>query len=494
MTKVTWFNHKIRRNLSLAFGLVFALFIYIFIPEITTGADGSIFILSHEGRVTLAMMCLMATWWILAVIPIYVTALIPLLILPITGNQSFYETTASYGHPIIFLALGGFILAAALERWDVHKKFANIILSITGNSPKRLVAGFMLASAILSMWISNTATAILMLPIALSVSHTNEKEKNKIDNFPACLLLGVCYACSIGGMSTLIGTTSNMFFAGYIESEMDHKISFIQWMIFSGPVAIIMLILSWWLLTHWLLPIGPEPSDKKHHSKYIQDSIPWTRNSIATLLVFLFVALSWMFMPLINLIPGLQHLTMYIMAIIGIFLLFIIPSTEKDQGLINWKTVHEKVPWGILLLIGGGLSLAKAFSKFSVTEYLVLQISDMSAFPLLFALMIIITLMVFLTEVTSNVASVTALTPIFAALGLSLGFDPILVVASITLAASCAFMLPIATPPNAVIFGSGRIQISQMIRAGFVLNIIAIIVITLWSYFLGPQLLFGNPN
>jgi len=201
------------------------------------------------------MMTIMAVWWVLEVVPIYVTALLPLLILPITGTQSFPDTAVSYGHSIIFLALGGFFLAAALERWDIHKKFANGVLSLVGNDPKRLIGGFMFASAVLSMWISNTAAAIIMLPIALSVIHAHDKDSGKPDNFAPCLLLAICYACSMGGMTTLIGTTTNMFFAGYMETVMGHEISFIRWMIFSGPVALIMLLLIWWLLTYILLPV-----------------------------------------------------------------------------------------------------------------------------------------------------------------------------------------------------------------------------------------------
>ncbi len=484
-------NPKTFRIFGFFLGLFLALLVYLFAPELAIGVDGDVHTLSQNGRIILMMMTIMAVWWVLEVIPIYVTALLPLLILPITGTQNFPDTAVSYGHSIIFLALGGFFLAAALERWDIHKKFANGVLSLVGNDPKRLIGGFMFASAVLSMWISNTAAAIIMLPIALSVIHAHDKESGKSDNFAPCLLLAICYACSMGGMTTLIGTTTNMFFAGYMETVMGHEISFIRWMAFSGPVALIMLLLIWWLLTYILLPVKSASPTKGRISNYLLDTIPWTRDSIATLLVFLLVALSWIAMPLINKIPGLQHLTMYIVAVIGILLLFSIPASSQPRGLLDWKTASGKIPWGVLLLIGGGLSLARAFSNFGVSEYLALQVSAISVLPLFFIFLAIITLMVFLTEVTSNVASVTALTPVFAAMAFSLGVNSTVILASITLAASCAFMLPVATPPNAVIFGSERVGMTQMVRAGFILNIVGIIVITVWSYFFGANILLN---
>jgi len=492
-------NPKTFQISGLVLGLFLALLVYIFAPAVATGIDGDVHALSQNGRIILMMMTIMAVWWVLEVVPIYVTALLPLLILPITGAQSFAHTAVSYGHSIIFLALGGFVLAAALEKWNIHKKFANGVLSLVGNDPKRLIGGFMFAAAVLSMWISNTAAAIIMLPIALSVIHADDKAPSVIDaddkdsghskNFAPCLLLAICYSCSMGGMTTLIGTTTNMFFAGYMETVLGHEISFTRWMLFSGPVALIMLFLIWWLLTYVLLPVKMVSSREDQRVSYLQEPIPWTRDSIVTLCVFLLVALSWICMPLINKIPGLQHLTMYIVAILGVVLLFSIPAASQPQGLLDWKTACEKIPWGVLLLIGGGLSLAKAFSNFGVSEYLALQVSGISVFPLIFIFLTIISLMVFLTEVTSNVASVTALTPVFAAMAFSLNIDSTVIVASITLAASCAFMLPVATPPNAVIFGSERIAMTQMVRTGFVLNIVGITVITLWCYFFGAAIL-----
>lgn len=464
-----------------------AALVFWLAPSTVSQPDGGIFHLSAKGRIVLSMMVLMALWWVLEVVPIYVTALLPLFILPITGIQSFGETSVSYGHKIIFLAFGGFVLAAALEKWDVHKHFARAVIAIFGQSPKRLIAGFMFASAILSMWISNTATAIIMLPIALSIIKSSDLEDSTSANFAPCLLLAICYACSMGGMTTLIGTTTNMFFAGYMESEIGREIGFLDWMLFSGPVAIIMLVIIWGLLTHVLLPIGKTGSTRLNIQ---MQTIPWTRDSIATLAVFIGTALAWVSLPLLQSLPGLQYLTMYTVAIFAVLVLFVVPAKmESERALLDWQYVRAKVPWGILILIGGGLALAKAFSQFGVSEYLALQVSGFLNFPLFFIFLIIVGLMVFLTEVTTNVASVTALTPVFAALAISLNVDPMIVLAAITLGASCAFMLPVATPPNAVIFGSERVSMAQMLRAGFVLNLVGIVVISFWVYFFGSRLL-----
>jgi len=466
------------RSIGLALGPVLALLMFTVTAADAPGPEAAQ--LSLSGRVVLAMMIWMATWWLLEAIPVAITALLPLLLLPISGVQKFGDVAVNYGHPIIFLALGGFALAAVVEKWQVHQIFANWILAIFGSSQRGLLTGFMLSSAFLSMWISNTATSIIMLPIALSLI---ARQTSNQKNFTPCLLLAICYACSMGGMTTLIGTTTNMFFAGYMQSEMGLEIGFLQWMMYSGPIALIMLGLIWLVLSYVIFPLTPRagmPTDSRHVEF---EAIKWNRDRLFTCAIFVAVALAWICLPLLRQIPGLKNLSMYIIAVIGLVLLFIIPAQSKPgQTLLDWPTANAKIPWGVLILIGGGLALAKAVSSFGVSEYLAFQVSSLNTLPVFLIFASIITLMVFLTELTSNVASATALTPVFASLAVALGLDPIFMIASITLAASCAFMLPVATPPNAVIFGSGEVKIQQMVKAGLVLNLSAILVISFWCY------------
>ncbi len=477
------------RRLGGVAGPLAALLILLLVPANQANAQD---VLSFEGRVVLAMASWMAIWWIFEIVPIQVTALLPLVLLPIMGVQSFQDTAQPYGHSIIFLALGGFLLAAGLEKWNLHRRFAAFVLSFCGGGPKQLVAGFMAASAILSMWISNTAAAIIMLPIALSVIRVEQQNSGVNKNLAPCLFLAIAYACSMGGMTTLVGTTTNMFFAGYMETEIGRPVSFAEWTMFAGPVAAVMLVLIWFLLAFVLLPVKSRLASDLSKAQPQEATESWSRGGILMLGVFVGVALTWAFLPILNRLPGLENLTMYVVSVVAIFLLFLIPASKTEPGaLMDWTTAREKVPWGILILIGGGLTLASAFSKFGVSAYLAYQISAVSALPLVVVMVVIVSLMIFLTEVTSNVASVTALTPVMAAMALGIGVEPAVLLVGVTMAASCAFMLPVATPPNAVVFGSNHVTIGQMVRAGFVLNIIAIGVVSLWTYFVG-NLMFGG--
>ena len=425
--------------------------------------------LGREGRIVLAMAVLMAVWWITEAIPIAVTALVPLLVLPLTDVQEFGAVSASYGHKIIFLALSGFLLATALQRWGVHRRIAALVLSRFGGSPGRLVAGFMAASFVLSMWISNTATAILMLPVALSLLGADEDH-----NLAPALLLGICYACSVGGMSTLVGTTTNLFFAGYAESSLARPIGFAEWTGFALPLAVGLGIAIWLVLTRWLFPV------RALSGAVASEALgAWSKPERRVALVFAATALAWMVLPLTT------PITMYQVGMIALFALFLLPSGTGEQ-LLDWPAARAGVPWGVLLLIGGGLALAKAFGTFGVSTFVAGIVTGAAGLPGWAALLLMVALMVFLTEMTSNVASVTALTPVFASIALPFGLSPMVVVAAITLAASCAFMLPVATPPNAVIYGSERVEMRQMVRAGLVLNGLAIGLVSLWVGLAGP--------
>ncbi|HMB72710.1 MAG TPA: DASS family sodium-coupled anion symporter [Gammaproteobacteria bacterium] len=475
-------------------GVVLSVLVYLLVPAEMVDAQGAASQLSPAGRIVLALMCLMAAWWIFEAIPIYVTALLPLLLLPVTGVQSFAETAVSYGHPIIFLAFSGFAIAAALEKWHVHRRIAIAIVSVAGQSPRRLIAALMLASALLSMWISNTATAILMLPVALSLIDSHDADAGASPNFAPCLLLAICYSCSMGGMTTLTGTTTNMFFAGYLDSELGRPVSFAAWMGFSGPIAVVMLAAIWFLLTFVLFPLRRARLGSGAAQMLEQQSVnePWTSGGLRTASVFVCVALCWFALPLLERVPGLQALDMYIVGTAGVLALFVVRSKGRDgEPLLDWGTARGRIPWGILLLIGGGLSLAAAFSRFGVSEFLALQVAELNQLPLAVVFLVVVALMVFLTEVTTNVASLTALTPVFASVAVSLRIEPAVVIALLAVAASCAFMLPVATPPNAIVFGSERIRIGQMARAGICFNVLAIVVITTWGYFFA-ETFFGD--
>ena len=436
----------------------------------TAGAE-----LGTEGRIVLALTAWMALWWITEAVPIAVTALLPLPVLALTGTQGFGTTSLSYGHRIIFLALSGFVLAAAVERWGIHRRVARTVLAVFGGSAGRLVAGFMIVSALLSMWISNTATCILMLPIALSVLG-----RDSHPNLAPSLLLGTAYACSIGGMTTLVGTTTNMFFAGYAEDSLGTPVAFLQWTAFSAPVAVVLGLVIWAVLTRVLFPVDRVPDLPE-----VAEREPWTAGARGTAVVFALTALGWVFAPWLAELPGLGALSMYEVGLVALVALFVLPA-GKGERLMDWKTAQEKVPWGVLILIGGGLALAKAFTTFGVSAFLASTLQGAAGLPGWALILLMVALMVLLTEVTSNVASLTALTPVLASVALAVGLPPILAVSAIALAASCAFMLPVATPPNAVVYGSGRLHMRQMVRAGVVLNAIAIPVVALWAYAVGP--------
>lgn len=472
------------RGFGLLAGPLLAALLFILVPESIEKNDGTELHLGTAGRITAGMTVWMALWWILETIPLYITALLPLIILPLSGEQSMITTAVSYSHPVVYLALGGFVLGAALEKWQLHKRFAQFTISIVGNGPRRIVAGFMLACAALSMWISNVATAIIMLPVALSIINLQHKDGLYYHHFALCLLLGICYSCSVGGMGTLIGTGPNMFFAAYMEAELLREISFVKWMAIAVPVIIVFLPIIWWVLTRIIFFIPASAQDMQLVTPSKAEDIPWSRGAVLTLAVFATTALAWMLLPLLTQWQPLQHLSVTGIALLAMLVLFITPAKKYDTAtLMDWNTAVHKVPWGVLLLIGGGLSLAKAVSRFGVGELLAYQLLALTSYSPLIIIVAVVALMVFLTEISSNIASVTALTPIFAAMAISMDMDPVTLIIPITLAASCAFMLPVATPTNTVVFGSGLIRSRQMARAGFLLNLVAIVIISLWTGF-----------
>ncbi|MBM77683.1 MAG: anion transporter [Crocinitomicaceae bacterium] len=432
----------------------------------------------------------MAIWWIAEVVPIAVTALLPIVLFPTAGVLSIEDTGANYGHKYIFLFIGGFMIANAIQKWNLHRRIALTIIRILGSSTERIILGFMMATAFLSMWISNTATTVMMLPIGLSViAQLNDhpdtvKNENKI--FGKALMLGIAYSASAGGIATLIGTPPNMILAGFITDNFDVEISFFQWLKIGLPISIVLLFFIWFYLTKvsFKLEKTSFPGGKQEIKGLLMEMGPMKKEEKRIL--FLFGATVFCWITRSSLIePLLPNLDDSMIAIASAILLFIIPSANKKDKLMNWKDAVS-IPWGILILFGGGLSIAKGFEATGLANWLGMQFDLFQSLSLFLVLALIITTVNFLTEISSNMATTAMLLPVILPLGKSMGVDPFVLLTGATLAASCAFMLPVATPPNAVVFGSKMLKISDMVKAGLLINVFSIILILLATYFLLP--------
>jgi sodium-dependent dicarboxylate transporter 2/3/5 len=468
------------RRFGLVAGPLLAALLYLWIPEALQDPAGGELQLGTAGRVTGALVGWMAIWWMTEAIPIFVTALLPVIVLPLTGAQDFFDTTAVYAHPLIFLALGGFVLALALERWDLHRRFATFVLRIVGNGPRRLVGGFMIVSAALSMWISNTAAAVIMLPIALSIIAADNEDADYHSRFRICLLLGTAYACSIGGMGTLIGTGTNVFLASFVESELQRDLSFAGWMRLGVPLVLVFLPLVWLLLTRVIfrLPAVAETDPRV----LLPEQGPWSTGEKRALAVFCLAVVGWVGSPLLVRLPFFGNLSDPGVAMFCMLLLFLIPDGRGEgSALMDWDTA-AKLPWGVLLLFGGGLALAGAIDDNGIGAALALHSARLQSVPPVLVVVFAVVLMTFLTELTSNLASTATLVPVFAAMADGMGIDPLAIIIPTALAAICAFMLPAATPPNSIVFGSGMLRIPDMVRAGIWINALGIVVISLLAY------------
>ena len=468
------------RRYGLVAGPLLAVLLYLWIPEGVQDPAGGELQLGTAGRMTGALVGWMAIWWMTEAIPIFVTALLPVMVLPLTGTQDFLDTTAVYAHPLIFLALGGFVLALALERWDLHRRFAAFVLRIVGSGPRRLVGGFMIVGAALSMWISNTAASVIMLPIALSIIAADNQTADCHPRFRMCLLLGTAYACSIGGMGTLIGTGTNVFLASFLESELQRDISFAAWMCLGVPLVLVFLPLAWLLLTRIIFRL-PAVADTDPRL-LLPETGPWSTGEKRTFAVFCLAVAGWVGLPLLVKLPFFGNLSDPGVAMLCMFLLFLIPDGRGEGGtLMDWDTA-VKLPWGVLLLLGGGLALAGAIDDSGLGATLALHSTRLQGVPPVLVVVFAVVLMTFLTELTSNLASTATLVPVFAAMAGGMGIDPLAISIPTALAASCAFMLPAATPPNSIVFGSGMLRIPDMVRAGIWMNTLGIVVLTLLVY------------
>jgi len=478
---------------GLPLGPACAALLLLVLPSQYTDAAGEIAAFSRDGHVTAALLIWMAIWWMTETVDLAVTALLPLVVLPLGTTTSIEQAAAPYARPEIYLFLGGFLMAMAMQRWQLDRRIALLTLSAVGTRPPAMIGGCMIATAVLSAFVSNTATAAMMLPIAISIIALFDQSGSDREGqsaFAKALLLSVAYAASIGGIATIIGSPPNVFLVGYLRSgiapEYRMDISFAQWMIIGVPITLVMLPVAWFLLVRviYRVPRAPIPGGSALLRSRIRDLGPLRRPELLTLIVFASAAALWITrQPLTSITIGsgaeavrpFSGLTDAGIAMIAAMILFLLPA-NKTTRVLDWETAR-RAPFGILILFGGGLSLAGAIQHNGVTEFIAAHAVLLGGWPVIAVILVITLLIIFLTEVTSNTATVTTLVPILAAMAPVLGASPIEIIVPATVAASCAFMMPVATPPNAIVFAAGRLRIADMCRAGFLLNLIGVIVV-----------------
>jgi len=486
------------RRVGLVLGPV--LFALILLAPDLGGLEGA-------ARGAAALTAWMAVWWITEAVPLEATALLPIVVYPLTGVVSASQVTLHYGNNIIFLFLAGFLLSVAIQKWGLHQRIALRIIMLVGFSPARMVLGFMVATSFLSLWISNSATAMMMVPIGLAVLRQLEeilRERNpslntRPEHFPLgpALMLGIAYAASIGGIGTLIGSPPNAIFAGYVATAFGRTISFVEWLMFGLPVAVVGLLVAWVYLVfiaHRMPDLHIPGAEEVIKRAYAQlGPMSAAEKRVAT--VFAAVAAMWIargFLEAPLAAAGLQGLTDTTIGIAGALALFLIPAGTRTetgrsdgQRLITWNDTSG-VPWGVLLLFGGGLALAAGIEGSGAARWAAERLSGLQGLSPLVAVTLVVTLVIFLTEVTSNTATATIFMPVMAGLGAGLGVHPYLLMIAAATAASCAFMLPVATPPNAIVFGTGYMKLKDMMRAGFWLNVTFVVIISICSYWWIP--------
>jgi sodium-dependent dicarboxylate transporter 2/3/5 len=460
-----------------------------------------------------ACALLMAVWWLTEAIPLAVTALLPLLLFPFFGLMTARDAALPYADPNVFLFMGGFMIAIAMQRHNLHKRIALTIIHLIGISPKKIVLGFMIATAFLSMWISNTATAMMMLPIGIAVvehikDQTSEDNriagKSAVSNLGTALMLGIAYASSIGGVGTLIGTPPNIVFAGMVHKLFPDipAVNFIDWMVIGFPIVVVFLPLTWLYLVYIAAPVAAAraPGNRDIIREELNELGVMSRGELLTLIVFCLTALGWIFRKDILVgnfrIPGWSNILGIesfvhdgTVALLGAMLLFVIPTNfRKGEFLLNWEWA-KKIPWGILLLFGGGFALAAGFQESGLDYWIGNLFGRIHYGSVLILIISVCLLLTFLTEITSNTATITMMLPVLAAMSLAMHIHPFLVMIPATLSTSFAFMMPVATPPNAIVFGSNYIKMGDMARAGIVLNFIGMLLVTAAMYLIVIPLL-----
>ena len=469
------------------FGLILGPFLFVLI-RLFFYPEG----LSEEANGILASTLWIAVWWIFEAIPIAATALLPIVLFTLTGSLDIATTTESYGHKFVFLYLGGFVIAIAIEKWNLHKRIALNIINLIGLNVKKIILGFMVATAFLSMWISNTATSVMMLPIGIAIikqlkdNPNTDEDENLI--FGKALMLAIAYSASIGGIATLIGTPPNLVLAGVVAETYGYEITFSQWFIFGFPISIILLLICWKYLTSFAFSFHQKefPGGKQEIKRLLNALGKMTYEEKIVAVVFATTAFCWITRSFLlkNILPEIDDT---IIAILFAIVLFIIPSKTKHKKLISWQDTKD-LPWGIILLFGGGMALAKGFESSGLALWIGNQMTTLVGVSTLILILLLIAAVNFLTEITSNLATTAMLLPVLAPMALTIDMHPFILMVGAAVAASCAFMLPVATPPNAVVFGSGYLRIPDMVSKGIVMNIISIFILTFFVYFVLPEL------
>ncbi|SFJ06780.1 SLC13 family permease [Albimonas pacifica] len=481
------------------------------------GSEG----LSPDARIVAAVAALMAVWWMTEAVPLAATALIPIVLFPALTGQTVRETTSAYANPIVFLFLGGFLIAIAMEKWNLHRRMALKTIARVGVQPRRIVLGIMISSAFLSMWVSNTATALMMLPIGMSILAlftsggdraaarqadptggepiTQAVDDPNVAAFGVCLMLGIAWSASIGGVGTLLGSPPNAIVAGYAADTLGAPISFFQWMMVGLPLASVFVLLAWWLMTRLVYRFDlPEiPGGRRMIEREIEALGPMSQGEKMVLGVFAAAAFLWIVPGLVSNIgavaraaPWLGSFDDTVIAILAGLVLFILPGQGRGRMVLTWHDAEDGLPWGVLLLFGGGLALASAVGASGLDDWFGAQVEGLGALPSILLVAAVVAIILFLTEVTSNTATAATFVPILGGVATGIGVDEMMLVVPAALAATCAFMLPVGTPPNAIVFGSGAVTIGQMARGGALLNVMGVGLITLVIYLLGG-LAFG---
>jgi solute carrier family 13 (sodium-dependent dicarboxylate transporter), member 2/3/5 len=469
--------------MSQGFRIILGPFLFIFFYFFIGPLDG----MNDASHAIFCSVLWIASWWITEAIPIPVTSLLPLVLFPTFGGLDLTSTASAYGNKIIFFYMAGFFLAIAMEKWNLHKRIALNIIYYVGLDKKSMILGFMIATAFLSMWLSNTSTSIMMLPIGIGVVSQVSLQNNLLkSNFGKVLMLGIAYSASIGGFATLYGTPPNLILTSNIEQYFNQSIDFTSWLIMALPLSCMLLIICWFYLTNFTFDLTSVNNISKNniYNKVKELGKIKYEEKIVLIIFILFIIGLLLKSRISEIIPSIDD------TIIAIFIsmfLFLFSSSDKKQKIINWEDCY-KLPWGIILLFGGGLSLAAAMQTSGLTLWIGDQLQYINSIELIFIVLIIVFSVNFLTEITSNLATVSMLLPILASISLSFDIHPYIIMVSATIAASCAFMLPVATPPNTVVFGSGYLKMSDMIKTGIVMNFISIIIVSIYVYYLLPIL------
>ncbi|MAM01285.1 MAG: anion transporter [Flavobacteriaceae bacterium] len=454
--------------------------------------------LSNSGQSVLASTLWIAIWWVTEAIPIAATALLPIILFPLSQGMELPTTTESYGHKYVFLYLGGFLIAIGIEKWNLHKRIAINIISFIGTDVRKVILGFMIATAFLSMWISNTATSVMMLPMGVAIIKQLKDNPASMENentiFGKALMLGIAYSASIGGIATLIGTPPNLVMAGVISEIYNYEITFFKWFIFGFPISIILLFFCWYYITRvaYVFHQKEFPGGRSEINRLKNDLGPISYEEKIIAIIFALAGFCWITRSFLlqSILPVLDDT---IIAISFGLILFVIPSKSNTNTLLNWKDTIQ-LPWGVIILFGGGMAIAKAFEISGLAIWLGELMTTLKALPFFILIIFLIAAVNFLTEITSNLATTAMILPVLASLAYEIGVHPFGIMIGAAVAASCAFMLPVATPPNAIVFGSGYLKIPDMVSRGIVLNVFSIILIAVMVYFILPLLWDINLN